>query len=69
MDFAILVVKRNENFIVIYEGDYDSVVRAKESLSTDENAMVVRIDEATYNDKKQYLEILNEYIESCIASE
>lgn len=69
MDFAILVVKRNENFIVIYEGDYGSVVRAKENLNTDENTMVVRIDEATYNDKKQYLEILNEYIESCIVAE
>lgn len=69
MDFAILVVKRNENFIVIYEGDYDSVVRAKENLDTDENTIVVRIDEATYNDKKQYLEILNEYIESCIVAE
>lgn len=69
MDFAILVIKRNENFIVIYEGDYDSVVRAKENLDTDENTIVVRIDKDTYNDKKQYLEILNEYIESCIVAE
>lgn len=69
MDFAILVIKRNENFIVIYEGDYDSVVRAKENIDTDENTIVVRIDKDTYNDKKQYLEILNEYIESCIVAE
>lgn len=73
MDFAILATKRGENFIVLYEGSYEHVVEIKDKLtdnqSDSESIILVRVDEKTYQEKKYYLEILNEYIESCIGEE
>lgn len=71
MDFAILVSKRGENYIVLYEGDYEQVAKIKDRITSDnaDCAVVIRVDEETYREKKQYLEILNEYIESCIQAD
>lgn len=70
MDFAILVAKRGENFIVLYEGPYEQLLKVKDRLTGEQadngNTAVVKIDENKYRERKQYLEILNEYIESCI---
>jgi len=65
MDFAILVSKRGENYIVLFEGDYDQINKLKDIIDI-EGTLVVRVDEDTYRENKQYLEILNEYIEECI---
>lgn len=73
MEFAILVAKRGENFIVLYEGEYEQVVEINERLTDKDSednttAFVVKIDEKAYREKRQYLEIFNEYIESSIES-
>lgn len=72
MDFAILVTRCGENFVVLYEGDYEYVQSIHDNLSHEtsdnKNTILVRVDENVYRDKRQYLEILNEYIESCIES-
>jgi hypothetical protein len=69
MEFAVLAVKSDDNFIILAEGNENELVEFSESICDSKNikksdVLLIKVDKDTYEDKKRYIETLNDYIES-----
>ena len=69
-NFGLIVCKVAEDYIVLYEGAYDgidNILGVIEECFGANNVFKVQItNKKEYNNKKKYVNILNEYIEDIL---
>lgn len=64
-NFAILVCKREDNYIIIYEGEYEKLLSIYERIKSNYSELkVVQLDKDEYTSKKGDISELNKLLET-----